>query len=328
MKDCRRFAAALLVGLLFASAPRVARANGGKNYVALGDSYAFGYTSSATTPVGLGDQGYVGLFADFWATVNGGVRPTVTNLAVPGETSTSFFAGAPTFFDGTVPPYPNGLVDAPARNQGFNTHYTTPNTPQSTLLAQSLAAIQGGGGKVDYVTIQMGGNDILPLLPQPAFQALTPVQQQQVIAAQFAALQNNYTDLLTSVKAAAPNARVFVIGYADPFAGLGAANPIAGISTPLALQANTLFQGLAATFGATYVDIYTPFLGHELQYTNIATTDSGFPNFHPNSVGYSVIGNQLALAASAPEPGSVALLLAVLPCGAGLLFLRRRVWEV
>jgi hypothetical protein len=55
--------------------------------------------------------------------------------------------------------------------------------------------------------------------------------------------------------------------------------------------------------------------------------DSGFPNFHPNSVGYSVIANQLVLAASAPEPGSVALLLTVLPSGVGLL-LRRRVREI
>jgi lysophospholipase L1-like esterase len=316
----------VLLGLLLTGVLPSAHAAGGKNLIALGDSYAFGYTSAATTPVGLGDQGYVSLFADFWATHNGGIRPTVTNLAVPGESSTSFFTGAPTLFDGTVPPYPNGLVDAPLRNPSYNTHYTVPGTSQSTLLTQSLATIQAAGDTgdtVDYATIQLGGNDILGPIVQPVFQGLTPLQQSQVISAQFAALQTNYTALLTSLKAAAPQAKIFVIGYADPFAGLGPANPLAGISTPLTLQANALFKGLATSFGAKYVDIYTPFVGHELEYTNITTLDAGIPNYHPNATGYGVIANQLALAAAAPEPCTMILFLTAIPVGVAALLRRR-----
>src|SRR5437016_1096158 len=63
-----------------------------KNYVALGDSYAWGLLNSSSPPSN-GDQGYVSLFDNFLATQNGGVRPTLKNLAVPGESSSSFFTG-------------------------------------------------------------------------------------------------------------------------------------------------------------------------------------------------------------------------------------------
>jgi lysophospholipase L1-like esterase len=67
-----------------------------ETYLALGDSIAFGVTN--VTPVSLGDQGYVRLYADFLATQANGIRPHVVNLAIPGETSAGFFtAVSPSF---------------------------------------------------------------------------------------------------------------------------------------------------------------------------------------------------------------------------------------
>ena len=66
-----------------------------------------------------------------------------------------------------------------------------------------------------------------------------------------------------------------------------------------------MIAGEASAFGATYVDTYTPFLGHETAYTYILTDYQGAPNIHPNDLGYSVIGAQLANAV--PEPGSAVL---------------------
>ena len=58
----------------------------------------------------------------------------------------------------------------------------------------------------------------------------------------------------------------------------------------------------AAAFGAIAVDLEPPFLGHELQLTNIASGD-----VHPNQAGYAAIA--AVLAGSVPEPISIALLL-------------------
>jgi hypothetical protein len=58
-------------------------------YMALGDSIAFGQTD--VIPISTGDQGYVRPFADHLASINGGVRPRVVNLAIPGEKTDKFF---------------------------------------------------------------------------------------------------------------------------------------------------------------------------------------------------------------------------------------------
>jgi len=59
---------------------------------------------------------------------------------------------------------------------------------------------------------------------------------------------------------------------------------------------------VAAPFGATYVDVFTPFLGNELAYTYIW---DGL-NVHPTPAGYRAIAG--AMVAAVPEPGSLALL--------------------
>src|SRR3954447_15897035 len=68
----------------------------GTIYLVLGDSYALGVTS-VTPPPSYGDQGYVKHYADHLATLDGGVRPDVINLAIFGESSTTFFAPGPGF---------------------------------------------------------------------------------------------------------------------------------------------------------------------------------------------------------------------------------------
>ena len=334
--------AALAALAVFVSSPARAQS---RNYIALGDSYAFGYTTP-NAPSSFGDQGYVAPFADFLATRFGGVRPTVTNLAIPGETSTSFFTGAPTVFNNQAP-YPDGLIDAPGREQARNDNYPDlpfpqfsplgtplPGNAQSLALQSRLAQIKAGGGTTDIITIQMGGNDILALFGQSAFTSLSSAQQNQVLQSQFLNLQTRYANLLTSLanpNTGAPGAQILLVGYADPFAGLGANNPLAGpdpahpLSTQLTLTTNALIQGIANNFGVRYVDIYTPFVGNELAYTYIGDPNllpGGSPNFHPNATGYNVISQRIVASASAPEPN--ALFLFVLAAPAGVLHRARR----
>src|SRR5579864_3164681 len=79
--------------------------------------------------------------------------------------------------------------------------------------------------------------------------------------------------------------------------------PLAALAGPAVLALNKVIEAEASAFGAHYVDTYTPFLGHEAQYTYIGQLDvSGAPNVHPNATGYGVIAAQIE---AVPEPGSL-----------------------
>jgi hypothetical protein len=110
----RSLCAPIILGFAFLSCGQL---QAGVTYLALGDSVTFGIDPS--TPASLlpsyADQGFVRPFADSLASLNGGVRPGVLNLAIAGELSTSFFTGQ-------VPP---GWTTAPE----LNLNYPVPPTP-------------------------------------------------------------------------------------------------------------------------------------------------------------------------------------------------------
>ena len=88
-------------------------AHAGPVYVALGDSITFGETDLNYVQ-STGDRGHVGSFANTLAAQNGGVRPTVLNLAIDGETASSFMTNA-----GRTPPV-MGRGDAPLQLENLN----------------------------------------------------------------------------------------------------------------------------------------------------------------------------------------------------------------
>ena len=93
--------------------------------VALGDSLAFGEYRFQDNPSN-GDRGYVGPYADYLAQFNGGVRPTVINLGVDGETTTTFLNGGPSG--------PGPVPGEPAYS--LNTNYQPPYPSQNFLLLE------------------------------------------------------------------------------------------------------------------------------------------------------------------------------------------------
>ena len=285
------------------------------NYYALGDSYAFGYQTASGVVPGNGNAplyGYVGTttnagagtsatFAGYLAnTLN--QRVTVTNLAIPAETTYSYL--------GTTAPYPT-----PTHSIQANTNYTSTSQTQRGVfdgLPTNSASV---------VTLQLGGNDVIDYLYDniAAGQTVTNSQINTVEAATI----SNVSTILTDIKAH-DNGRIFVLGYADPYPGITSANSSAttlqGYDVYAVQNYNSMLQSLAASLGVTYVNIYTPFVGHEAAYTyindptqNTASGNINAPDFHPNATGYSVIASQLEGAAGAPEPGTLALL------GGGLL---------
>jgi lysophospholipase L1-like esterase len=254
-------------------------------YMALGDSYAYGYTTQGGTPNGLGDIGYVKLFADALASVNGDVRPALLNLAIPGETTVSYLRSG------------NGTPALP-----YNQNYAATNSPsQSTLLNQKIVALRANNERIRWVTLQIGGNDLLHLFVDPAFRSASSTEQQAILSTTLNTVRTNIQTILSQIRTLVPQATLFVIGYADPFVGLGAANPLAGLSTPLTRQVNTIISQETANVSGRFVDVFTPFQGQETTLTLITTEDppgSGIPDFHPSAAGYTRIAELLVTANS------------------------------
>jgi hypothetical protein len=166
------------------------------HYVALGDSYAYGYTTRAGTPAGFGDLGYVQLFADALTASNGGARPGVLNLAIPGETTATYLRPG------------NGTPALP-----YNRNYAATEAPsQSTLLTRNVTALQASGDRVGRVTLQIGGDDLLSLLIDPTFLAASLAERQTILNTTLGTLRANLRVILAQIRTSAPQARVFVLG--------------------------------------------------------------------------------------------------------------------
>lgn len=303
--------AGLLLGI-------VRNADAAPTYVALGDSITFGETDLLYRQ-SFGDRGYVSRYADVLASRNGGNRPEVINLAIDGETASSFVTGS-----GRTPPVV-GRSDVPLQLE--NSNYNASNLmPQASLLASTVAAQQALGNTITTVTVTLGFNELAALAALP-----TPVALAQ-IASTLDAYQANYAAVLTQIRSLAPNADLALLGYFNPFPA-DPTSPAAPIFAAGGAPLNAIIQELAARFGATYVDTFTPFIGNEARYTYQALQPAGssvpdpfggvlpIGNVHPNALGYDVIAAQLAAATpvAVPEPSSLVLLMV----GVGALSLVR-----
>jgi lysophospholipase L1-like esterase len=295
---------ALPLALALLGTGQFATAGSMHTYLALGDSMAFGETDYTHNPSN-GDRGYVGAYADWLGAQLHGDRPNVINLGVDGETTSTFFNGGPQG-DGTLSGHP-----APQ----LNTNYTDTTLTQNTMMLKEIAAEKAQGHDISTVSVQLGANDLLVTANSPGFFSLSAADQQAKIAQTIGTIQQNDTQLLTELRTELPNAQILLLGYHNPFAA-DPTSPIGQVAGPAIQALNTLIAGEASAFGAHYVDTYTPFVGHELQDTLIA---SG--NVHPTAAGYALIVGQME-AADIPEPNTLALVGVLF---AGLAINRRRV---
>jgi lysophospholipase L1-like esterase len=264
-------------------------------YLALGDSVAFGETDFTQNPSN-GDRGYVGDYANYLAMTNNGTRPNVVNLGIDGETTSSFLTGT-----GRVISIP-GMTDQQLAS--WNTNYTNPATSQNTMLQQEIASAKASGSPVGVITISLGANDLFKLAANPAFLSGTPAVQQQMLTTTLNQIGSTYAVVLAEIHALAPGAKVYAVGEYNPFPATPS-NPLNAVAATAIQGLNATIASVAGTWGAQYVDVYTPFLGHEAAYTYM-TVDAG--DVHPNALGYSVIASQIAGAQIVPEPSTLAVM--------------------
>jgi len=219
--------------------------------------------------------GYVPrIFRYVHASAHGGIDQ-LTNLGTGGETSTSFMGAQ---------------------------------------LANALAAIADPSTDTRVVTLDIGANDLLRALGDPACADPTSAACYALLAAALGAFPTTYQSILATLNAAlaaedvAPE-QVYVFAYFNAWGGTG--QPIEPLvdqlllgadakidCTALASAANVGLNDLVACIGAAYgaivVDLYPIFGDRGLELTHIATGD-----FHPNDEGYAVIAEAFRRIANA-----------------------------
>ena len=271
----------------------------------LGDSSAFGETDRTKNnpPVGSnGDRGYVAPFADHLATQNGGVRPTVMNFAINGETTKSFFSGRVS---------DRASTDGVTLNSNYNPF--APNYPsQSDRWKSAIQAQLAAGNTVGTVAVHLGANDLSYVAEAPGFLDLTPEQQQAAVVGAIGSAAENYARVLGEVRALLPDADLYVMGYHNPYGG-APHHPFYSIAGPAVGGLNQVVDGVGtnAAFGATFVNFYPVIEGRERELTLIDRFPEDLINYvHLNEAGYAVAGEawiQASAPPAVPAPQPVVL---------------------
>jgi lysophospholipase L1-like esterase len=279
-----------LLSTLIVAPPTLA---GPMTYLSIGDSVAFGETDFTRNPSN-GDRGFVSNYASYLASQNGGVGPNVVNLAIDGETSHSFLTGS-----GRVISIP-GMNDQSVA--AWNTNYSAdPTVPQNAKFLQAISAAKAAGGDVGAVTVSLGANDLFQLAASPSFLSASADIQKIMLNQTLSTIATNYAIILAEARALLPNAKISILGEYNPFPA-SPNNPLNALAGPAIQGLNSAIQLTAKAFSAQYVDTYTPFVGHEADYTYMSPTSG---NVHPNALGYSVIAAQIE---AVPEPSTLAVM--------------------
>lgn len=253
-----------------------------KTFIALGDSVTWGYQPNDTGR-GPGDKGFVKLVADWLGTQQGGTRPTVINLAIPGESTASFYNTSEI----------GGLL---------NSNYPVfGRQSQANLFKSKVNSEVAAGHVITHVTFALGANDLLELMTQQYLSL--PFEQQTAISDQaLAAAAVNLQQQFALVRQYCPTAKLVIPGYYNPYGAFpgSAEDRISRYAIP---RLNHILQVMGKRYRASFASTYEAFVGQELALTWIGEDD-----VHPRQPGYVVISQkvigriQVPLGSLSPEP--------------------------
>ena len=136
------------------------------------------------------------------------------------------------------------------------------------------------------------------------------------LAARVAAEAPRLTAVLQAIHSRAPGARVLLVGYPDMFPQQGGCWPAVPITDGdigylrgIEGQINGMLARAAAATGTTFVDTYTPTIGHDFcQHPDVRDVEGLIPGsltvpFHPNTRGQAAIAAAV-LAAAGVRPAA------------------------
>lgn len=203
------------------------------------------------------------------------------------------------------------LVDAACTNAGVRemtqpqSTYLGTNPPQFNVLARddSLVMMTLGGDDMGFLSVLRTCMELSVTDPggSPCKSHFTSGGTDQ-LTARVTAEAAKLTTVLDSIRALAPHARVLLLGYPDVLPQRGGCWPVVPITDGdiawmrgIEAQLNTMLRQVAAAAGATFVDTYTPTIGHDFcQNSNVRDFEGLVPTslalpFHPNARGQAAM---------------------------------------
>jgi lysophospholipase L1-like esterase len=271
----RLFAQAMLLSLLLLLVLSVSPASSavpdgytpvgpGDTYLALGDSIPLGAEAAANED---GEPGYpvqlLEQLRTFSPTLNSGLSVDDFVLAEVGETTTSMITS------------------------------TDEMSSQLELALDFIQSERDAGRTVGLVTLTIGGNDALDILPAPfgSGAPLTPTLQRTT---------DNMDIILESLIAALDGeGDLLIMNYYNPYPGLGFPLPDGDLKMETLTEAgNTIIADAATKYGIPMAEVQAAFVGKEpallyVQYPyQIPPTSAAAYDFHPRPAGHCVLAEE------------------------------------
>ena len=227
----------------------------GANYLALGDSLAYGYQPNLDYSHGYAD--------DFYTNLKSHGTTSYANMACPGETTTSMINGGCSFSVLRTYPYTGSQLNA------------------------AVSYLQSHAGQVSPITLDIGANDMLHDINTSTCTISSTWDSD------LATMDTNLTQVilpkLTAALTVSGQRRgdLLLMNYYDPYQNICPAlvSYTQEINQHLATDASGY---------ATVIDVFTPFGGATTPNPNICSYTwmcSTFKDIHATSTGYSVIAN-------------------------------------
>jgi len=274
--------AAVVSVLLAAAAPGSALAASSDSkapvyYLSLGDSLAAGEQPTLPPGQNFGDEGYADqLYASEHATIP---NLHLVKLGCGGESTASMITAVPTLQLPGIGPVPY---------EGRGDHYFC-SFPHGSQLAEAVNFLHAHRGFVSFVTLDIGGGDIL---------ALGDVAGQAQIRA-------NLPVILAALRdAAGPDVPIIGMNLYDPFLVVWFSDPAALPAEALgAVDLSTVLESIYTAAGDPVADVTSAFSTSDFtlvdgipldvlricQWTWMCASPPLGPDIHPNTAGYGVI---------------------------------------
>lgn len=156
---------------------------------------------------------------------------------------------------------------------------------QGSQFRQALVFLRAHDDDTTLVTLSVGANDVTPCLGRSTQPEIAACVQQRL-----GTLAGNLVTMLRQVREAAPQARVVVANYYNPYV----VHPqLGGLSTQFQLALNEqVIRPVATTYGARVADLAGAFHSHAQQAASYVCTHTymcSHGDIHPRPSGYDLI---------------------------------------
>lgn len=164
-----------------------------------------------------------------------------------------------------------------------------------------IASERAAGRRVGLVTLSIGGNDMVAILPPPGGVGADGAQMLALFTANLNTIVSQLVTALTDENEERQG-DLIMMDYYNPYPSLPMSPTMEALTDIWTPQFNTVIHQTAASYGVAVTEVYTPFIQTEVGeltfvnpaiYTNptLILTDTSAFDYHPNQDGHTEIAD-------------------------------------